>query len=105
MLIEYQEVNGIKYDLIYKIRTDLSCEENLNLDFDKHLHLPKTLFMSTDFYFGGCAEVMKKVCDFYIFSLTNYYNCNNTYQPLNFELIKNYDFAAAKFEYLKYKKK
>ncbi len=105
MLIEYEDVHDMKYDLIYKIRTDLSFEENLNLDFDKHLHLTKTLFMSTDHYFGGCSEVMKKVCDFYIFILTNYYNCNNTYQPLNFELIKNCDFAAAKFEWLKYPKK
>jgi len=105
MIIKYEEVNDIKYDLIYKIRTDLVFEGNFNLDFDKHLHATKTLFMNSDYYFGGCAHVMKKVCDFYIFILNNYYNRNNIYQPLNFELIKDSDFAAAKFEWLKYPKK
>ncbi len=104
MIIKYEEVNDIKYDLIYKIRTDLVFRDNLNFNFDRHLNSSKTLFMNSDYYFGGCSEVMKKVCDFYIFILKNYYNRNNIYQPFNFELIKTSDLAAAKFEWLKYPK-
>lgn len=61
--------------------------------------------MNSDIYFGGCAEVMKKVFDFYILSLTNYYERSNIYQPLKFKLIKKCDFDAGKFEWLKYPKK
>lgn len=103
LLENYEKENGIKYDYILKLRTDLnfnrtfSVKDMINLEIDD-----KTIYMNSDITFLSTRKVFSKIKGFLYFALSNLYNKPNVFQPLNLMNIEKCDFTAAKFKWLNY---
>lgn len=97
-----EEKKGARYDLVYKLRSDLDYPEVINFDCSLHKTNSRKLFMRSDWYFGGCRDAMEIAADFFLEIFEQYYDRSNEYWPINYDALCASDPTAAKFSWLKY---
>lgn len=96
LLLEKEKELGIKYNRIFKIRTDLDFHKNY--DLTKLTCKKNTLYMNSDYYFGGERDVFIKASSFYE-HLQEYYE-NYNFKPFSMRHIEKCDYDCAKFKWL-----
>ena len=100
MLKEYALNNGVEYDAIYKVRTDV-----LGLETIKFQKISDDdFYMCSDLAFASSSSKFSDVSDFFAYGLTKY-NKNNEYHSFNLDTLKNSDVKAGRFQWLSYPKR
>lgn len=96
LLLKKEQELGVKFSHIFKLRTDLDFHNNHEFI---HSNLKEnTLYMNSDYYFGGERDVFLKASLFYK-SFERYYE-NYHFNPFLVTNIEECDYDCAKFKWL-----
>ncbi|QTC91686.1 hypothetical protein [Brevundimonas goettingensis] len=71
LLEAYEAEHDIRYDAVYKLRTDLHYVPDARLDHVRHLASPDEIFMESDLVFGGSRKAFAHAAAFH--SRVSYY--------------------------------
>ena len=90
-----QKVNLDSYDIVIKLRTDVVFPIVLKTSFE-----PNTLYLNSDYVFGGRADCFKVISGFFTWAIDNYYD-NHGFVSLDLSKINDCHMDAGKFHWLK----
>ena len=99
-LCAYERSMGTRFDLVYKLRTDLWFPPDFSLNFAAHLARPDSVFMESDWYFGGARAAADSVFRFHDVIFQRYYGRYGRYWPVDPEVLLRSDFGAGRFDRL-----
>lgn len=97
---EHEAETGRRFTMLYKLRTDLWLPPGFDLTVDRHRQDASSLYMETDWYFGGRREITERIMSFYDAIFDRYYGTYDRYWPMDVGRLLDSDFGAGKFERL-----